>query len=138
MIARRSCNCPHFGITCVPNCQCLCHGLQPPEYAKREAQALPLIDGPEGIAQNLPHFLDTNTASEGRDSAYVTGSGSTVGPAPGTGSQREEREDSFSLAMARIEELREANRERLQRRDRAEWECFMHFACENSLFKRQA
>ena len=49
-----------------------------------------------------------------------------------------EAEDSFSRAMARIEELREANREKLERRDRAEWDCFFHFACENSLLKRQA
>jgi hypothetical protein len=47
-------------------------------------------------------------------------------------------EDSFSLAMARVEELREARRDQLARRDRAEWDCFMHFACENSLLKRQA
>jgi hypothetical protein len=46
--------------------------------------------------------------------------------------------DSFSLAMARVEELREAKRADLARRDRAEWECFFHFACENSLLKRQA
>jgi hypothetical protein len=46
--------------------------------------------------------------------------------------------DSFSKAMARVEELREANRADLARRDRAEWECFFHFACENSLLKRQA
>jgi hypothetical protein len=49
-----------------------------------------------------------------------------------------EREDTFARAMARVEELREANNERLARRDRAEWDCFMHFACENSLLKRQA
>ena len=49
-----------------------------------------------------------------------------------------EAEDTFSKAMARVKELREANNARLQRRDRAEWECFFHFACENSLLKRQA
>lgn len=46
--------------------------------------------------------------------------------------------DAFSLAMARVEELREAKRADLARRDRAEWECFFHFACENALLKRQA
>lgn len=46
--------------------------------------------------------------------------------------------DSFAIAMAKVEQLREANNERLARRDRAEWECFFHFACENALFKRQA
>jgi hypothetical protein len=49
-----------------------------------------------------------------------------------------EHSDAFSLAMARVEELREARRADLARRDRAEWECFFHFACENSLLKRQA
>jgi hypothetical protein len=49
-----------------------------------------------------------------------------------------EAEDTFAKAMARVEELREANNERLARRDRAEWDCFFHFACENSLLKRQA
>jgi hypothetical protein len=49
-----------------------------------------------------------------------------------------ERPDSFDVAMAKVEELREARRDSLARRDRAEWDCFFHFACENSLFKRQA
>ena len=48
------------------------------------------------------------------------------------------RPDSFGVAMAKVEELREARRDQLARRDRAEWDCFFHFACENSLFKRQA
>jgi hypothetical protein len=48
------------------------------------------------------------------------------------------RPDSLDVAMAKVEELREARRDNLARRDRAEWDCFFHFACENSLFKRQA
>jgi hypothetical protein len=47
-------------------------------------------------------------------------------------------EDTFAKAMARVEELREANNERLSKRDRAEWDCFFHFACQNSLLIRQA
>jgi hypothetical protein len=58
-----------------------------------------------------------------------------ISPCP---SMPPENEDSFALAMARVEELREAKRADIARRDRAEWECFMHFACENSLLRRQA
>jgi hypothetical protein len=46
--------------------------------------------------------------------------------------------DSFDKAMAKVEALRLARRDELARRDRAEWECFMHFACQNSLLQRQA
>lgn len=79
---------------------CLCQRL-----TDIGAQALPLIDGPEGF---------------------------------GSPSLIPERSDSFSLAMARVEELRVTRRAELERRDRAEWEWLMHVACENSLFKRQA
>lgn len=46
--------------------------------------------------------------------------------------------DFFSNAMAKVEQLRLSRRAELERRDRAEWECFMHFACNNSLLRRQA
>jgi hypothetical protein len=57
---------------------------------------------------------------------------------PAFGGTESDEPDSFSRAMARVEELREAKRADLARRDRAEWDCFFHFACQNSLLKRQA
>lgn len=47
-------------------------------------------------------------------------------------------EEAFNAAMRRVEYLRLAKAQDLERRDRAEWECFMHFACANSLLQKQA
>jgi hypothetical protein len=44
----------------------------------------------------------------------------------------------FNELMAEVKALREARARDIERRDRAEWECFFHFACDNSLLKRQA
>jgi hypothetical protein len=44
----------------------------------------------------------------------------------------------FDEVMRDVTELRKARAREIERRDRAEWDCFFHFACENSLLKRQA
>jgi hypothetical protein len=44
----------------------------------------------------------------------------------------------FDRAMADVKALREARAREIERRDRTEWDCFFHFACQNSLLKRQA
>jgi hypothetical protein len=46
--------------------------------------------------------------------------------------------ERFRAAMARVEELRAARAAQLARRDRSEWDCFFHFACQNSLLQKQA
>lgn len=46
--------------------------------------------------------------------------------------------EAFDTAMKRVEMLREAKAQDIARRDRAEWECFMHFACQTAFLKKQA
>lgn len=49
-----------------------------------------------------------------------------------------EQEKAFAHEMEAIERLRKQKADQLQRRDRSEWDCFFHFACQSSLLRKQA
>lgn len=47
-------------------------------------------------------------------------------------------EAAFERAMKKVQWLREAKAHDLARRDRAEWEFFVHFVCQNSVLQPEA